>query len=81
MQDNDLFAQYSPDNEHRFDHDRQVGQVLDKLPDSHLELHRPDHADLEAEVAQGTPQIILNGDRLRLQKLTMGQQRNGTTST
>src|SRR6478736_3612826 len=32
------------------------------------------YSDLEAEVAQSTSQIILNGDGLRLQKLAMGQQ-------
>ena len=50
-------------------------QVLDKLPDASLEPRRPNHADLEAEVAQSTAQVVIDGDRLRLQQLAMGQQK------
>ena len=32
------------------------------------------HANLEAEVAQSTAQVIVDGDRLRLQQLAVGQQ-------
>jgi hypothetical protein len=32
MQDDDLFAMRPPDNEHRLDQHRQVGEVLNKLP-------------------------------------------------
>ena len=41
MQDDDLFAKRPPDNEHRLDQHRQVGQVLNKLPDAGIELHLP----------------------------------------
>jgi hypothetical protein len=34
----------------------------------------PHHAHLEAEVAQGAAQVVLNGNGLRLQQLAMGQQ-------
>ena len=49
----------------------QVGEVLDKLLDAGLELHLPHHSDLEAEVTQSTAQVVLDGDRLRLQQLAM----------
>jgi hypothetical protein len=52
----------------------QIGEVLDKLPDTRLELDRPDHADLETEVAQGGTQVVLDGNGLRLKQLAMGQQ-------
>ena len=74
MQDAELFAKRPSDNEQRFDQRRQVGQVLDKLPDSGLEPHRPNHANLEAEVAQSTAQVVIDSDRLRLQQLAVGQQ-------
>jgi SAM-dependent methyltransferase len=51
MQDAELLAKCPSDNEQRFDQCSQVGQVLDELPDAGLELHRPNHADLETEVA------------------------------
>src|SRR4051794_3323625 len=35
---------------------------------------RPTHAHLETEVAQRGTQIVLDGDRLRLQQLAVGQQ-------
>ena len=74
MQDADLLAKRTPDNEQRFDQQGQVGMVLDKLFDPHLELYRANHAHLETEVAQRGAQIVLDGDRLRLQQLAMGQQ-------
>src|SRR3982074_257645 len=46
----------------------------DKLLDAGLEPHLSDHSDLEAEVTQSTAQIVLDCNRLRLQKLAMGQQ-------
>ena len=52
--DDDLLAQYSPDGEHRLNQYRQIGKILDKFMDAGLELHLPNHADLEAEVAQST---------------------------
>jgi hypothetical protein len=51
MQDDDLFAQRPPDNEHWFDQLGQVGKVLDQLFDAGLELRLPGDADLETEVA------------------------------
>src|SRR5213592_3714166 len=66
MQDDDLFANDPPDNEHRLDQHRQVGEVLNKLPDAGLKLHLPNHANLETEVAQSAAQVILDCDRLRL---------------
>src|SRR6516165_6792035 len=52
MQDAELLAKHPPDNEQRFHQYGQIGKVFDKLPDPRLELHRSDHAPLEAEVAQ-----------------------------
>jgi hypothetical protein len=74
MQDDDLLAQHPPDNEQWFDHAGQVGDIRDQLLDPALELHRPDYADLEAEVTQSPAQIVLDRDRLRLQQFAMGQQ-------
>src|SRR4029450_10479172 len=74
MQDAELLAKYPPDNEQRFDQHSQIREVLDKLLDTRLELHRPHHAHLEAKVTQRTAQVVLNGDGLRLQQLAMGQQ-------
>ena len=50
MQDADLLRKHPPNNEQRFNPRGQVGLVLDQLPDAGLELHRPGHADLEAEL-------------------------------
>src|SRR5436189_4515076 len=74
VQDDDLLAQRPPDDEQRLHQYRQVGDILDKLLDAGLEPHLANHSDLEAEVAQSTSQIVLDGNRLRLQKLAMGQQ-------
>jgi hypothetical protein len=74
MQDAELLANDPPDNEQRFHQRGQIGEVLDKLPDTRLELDRPDHADLETEVAQGGTQVVLDGNGLRLKQLAMGQQ-------
>ena len=63
-----------PDNEQRFNHSGQIGQVLDQLLDTRLEPYLPHHPDLETKVAQSTTQIIVDGDGLRLQQLAMGQQ-------
>jgi hypothetical protein len=43
---------------------REVGNILDQLFGSGLEVYRPDHPDLEAEVTQSTAQVVLYGDRL-----------------
>src|SRR6202040_874843 len=74
VEDDDLFGEHPPDDEQRLHQDRQVGGNVDKLLDAGLEPHLADHSDLEAEVAQSTSQIVLDGDGLRLQKLAMGQQ-------
>ena len=47
---------------------RKIGKALDKLPDARLELDRPDHADLETEVAQGGTQVVLDGNGLDNQR-------------
>src|SRR6516162_4639522 len=39
-----------------------------------LKLDRPHHAHLETEVAQGGAQVVLDGNRLRLKQLAVGQQ-------
>src|SRR5262249_45332856 len=52
MQDAELLANDPPDNEQRSHQPGQIGKPLDKLPDTRLELHRPDHADLKTKVAQ-----------------------------
>src|SRR5665254_16796 len=54
MLDDELLAKYAPDDKQRFNQLSQVGQVRDQLLDARLELHLPDHPDLEAEVAQST---------------------------
>src|SRR5262249_28076919 len=67
MQDAELLANDPPDNEQRLHQHGQIGKPLDKLPDTRLELHRPDHADLETEVAQAGAQVVLDDNGLRLQ--------------
>jgi hypothetical protein len=74
MQDAELLANDPPDKEQRFHQHGQIGKVLDKLPNAHLVLDRPDRADLETEVAQGGTQVVLDGNGLRLKQLAMGQQ-------
>src|SRR5215471_2081265 len=64
MQDAELLANDPPDNEQRFHQHGQIGNALDKLPNTHLVLDRPDRADLETEVAQGGTQIVLDGNGL-----------------
>jgi hypothetical protein len=41
MQDSELLAKHPSDNQQRFNQNRQVGQVLDKLLDARLEPGRP----------------------------------------
>ena len=74
MQDAELLAKHPPDSEQRFHQYGQIGKVFDKLPDTRLVLDRPNHADLETEVAQGGAQVVLDGNGLRLKQLAMGQQ-------
>ena len=74
MQDAELLANYLPDNEQRLHQHGQIRDVLDELFDARLKLDRPDHADLETEVAQGGTQVVLDGNGLRLKQLAMGQQ-------
>src|ERR1700681_3308808 len=64
VQDDDLFTEHPPDDEQRLHQYRQVGDILDKLLDAGLEPHLANHSDLEAEVAQSTSQIVLDGDSL-----------------
>ena len=71
MLDDELLAKYPPDDKQRFNRLSQVGQVLDQLLNAPLELHLPDHPDLEAEVAQSPAQVVLDGDSLRLQQLAV----------
>jgi hypothetical protein len=40
------------------------GRFLEQLLDPRLELHLPDHSNLEAEVTQSTAQVVLDGDGL-----------------
>ena len=75
MQHVNLLAEHPADTEHRFDQCHQVGDVLDQLFNTRLKLDRAHDADLETKVTQTGTQIIPNGDGLRLQQLTMGQQR------
>ena len=51
MQDAKLFAKRPPDNEKRSTRESQIRNVLDKLFDAGFKLHRPNHPDLETEVA------------------------------
>src|SRR5262249_20814390 len=48
--------------------------VRDQLTNSSLELDRAHHANLEAEIAQRATQMVLDIERLGLQKLPTGQQ-------
>src|SRR5436190_4401704 len=48
--------------------------VRNQLANSSLELDRPHHANLEAEIAQRATQIVLDVEGLGLQKLPTGQQ-------
>jgi len=50
MQDTELLAKRPPNSEQRFDQHGQIGEVPDQFLDAGLELQRPDHPDLEAEV-------------------------------
>ena len=74
MKNADLLAKRPPDNQQRFDQLGKIRQGLDKLPDARLELQRSHHAHLETEVTQSPAQVVLDGDRLRLQQLAVGQQ-------
>ena len=74
MQHGGLFAQHAPDHEQRFDQDGQIGMALNQFLDAGLELQLPNDPDLEAEVTQGSAQVVLDGDSLLLQQLAMGQQ-------
>ena len=51
---------YPPDNEQRFHQHSQIGKVLDKLPNTRLELRRPHDAYLKTEVVQGGTQVVLD---------------------
>ena len=59
MQDAELLAKRPSNNEQRFYQYRQVGEVLDKVFNARFELHLPDYAALEAEVAQRNALIPL----------------------
>src|SRR3954453_21697020 len=48
--------------------------VRNQLANSSLELDRAHHDNLEAEIAQCATQIVLDVERLGLQKLPTGQQ-------
>ena len=74
MQNAKLLAQHPAGDQQRLGDRSQVGMVHDKIADPCLELGHPDHADLEAEVAQRTPQIILDVEGFCLQQLPAGQQ-------
>ena len=50
-----------------FDDGGRIGR--NQLTNSRLELNRAHQANLEAEIAQRAPQIVLNVERLGLQKL------------
>jgi hypothetical protein len=74
VQNPDLFAKHPPNNKEGLNQNGKIGEILDQLPDPRLELHRPDRAYLEAEVALGAAQVIFDGDGLGLQQLSMSQQ-------
>ena len=69
MQDADLFAKHPPDNKQRLDQHGHIGKVRDELLGARLKLNRPHYAHLEAKVAQGGTQVILNRDGLGLSSL------------
>ena len=58
----------------RQDHGRDEGQVEHEVAHALLEAHRPDDADLEAEVAQLAAQVALDVVGPALQKLARGQE-------
>src|SRR2546428_8957473 len=70
----ELLAQDPAGDQQRFDDRGQVRMVRDQLANSRLELDRAHHANLEAEIAQRATQIVLDVERLGLQKLATGQQ-------
>src|SRR5258708_14522251 len=70
----ELLAQDPAGDQQRFDDCGQVRMVRDQLTYSSLELDRAHHANLEAEIAQRATQIVLDVERLGLQKLATGQQ-------
>ena len=74
VQEAKLLTKHPSDNQQRVDQNSQLGEVLDQLLDPRLELQRPDHAHLETEVAQGGAKVAVDGERLRLQQLAMGEQ-------
>ena len=74
MQHAKLLAQYPAGDQQRLADRRQIGMVGDKLADPSLELGRPNHADLEAEVAQRATQVTFDVEGFRLQQLPAGQQ-------
>ena len=76
-----MLAKHPSDNQQRFDQNRQIGHVLDKLLDACLEPGRPHHADLETEVAQRCAQIIVDSNGLRLQQFAMGLGRVKTAGS
>jgi hypothetical protein len=73
VQDAEPLAQHLPDDTQRFNEDGQIG-VADQFPDARLKLQLTGLPDLETEVAQAPAQVVVDGDRLRLQQLAMGQQ-------
>src|SRR5205814_10596757 len=70
----ELLAQNPAGDQQRFDDRGQVRMIRDELTNSSLELDRADHANLEAEIAQRATQIVLDVERLCLQKLATGSQ-------
>jgi hypothetical protein len=68
-----LDQERSKKQQKRFDQNSQIREILDQLFDARLELHCPHNTHLEAEVAQSTAQVIVDGDGFRLQQLAMGQ--------
>jgi len=60
VQDAKLLPQHPPDNEQRFNQDRQVGLVLDQLLDPRLELHLAMPTLRQARVKGDSEIIIFN---------------------
>jgi hypothetical protein len=69
VQDAELLAKRPSDNEQWFNHSGYIWKISDQLSDACLEPDLAHYTHLEAEVAQSTTQIIVDGDGLGLKQL------------
>jgi hypothetical protein len=67
MEAGQLLPQHPPGGEQGGGDVRQFRSAVDEFPDPDVEPHRPGHSNLEAEVAQQAPDVVLDRDSLLLQ--------------